>query len=87
MKINYRPLIIELFRNEVERVLGIRVVVSRGGWLAAKWTIRYGDRLSTLVLIDPLGLRVQGAPLADNLSLDGATMRQTLFGDANASLA
>jgi pimeloyl-ACP methyl ester carboxylesterase len=60
---------------------------SLGGWLAAEWAIRYGERLSKLILIDALGLRIAGAPAADALSLDGPALRQALFADANAPLA
>ena len=60
---------------------------SFGGWIAAEWALRYGDSLSKLILIDALGLRVGGAPAADILSLDGAALRQALFGDPNSALA
>jgi len=54
---------------------------SFGGWIAAEWAIRYSDSLSKLILIDALGLRVDGVPAADILSLDPAAMRQAMFGD------
>jgi len=60
---------------------------SFGGWLAAEWALRYPDTLSSLMLIDPLGLRVADAPAADILSLDPAAMRQAMFGDPNSSVA
>ena len=63
------------------------VGASFGGWIAAEWAMRYSDSLSKLILIDALGLRVDGAPAADVLSLDGAALRQALFGDANSALA
>ena len=53
---------------------------SFGGWLAAEWAVRYGAMLSKLILIDPLGLRVEGSPAADILSFDSSAMRQALFG-------
>jgi len=43
--------------------------------------------LSRLVLIDALGLRVDDAPAADILSLDGPSLRQALFVDPNSALA
>ena len=43
---------------------------SFGGWIAAEWAIRYSDSLKTLVLIDPLGLRLDEAPAADVFGLD-----------------
>jgi pimeloyl-ACP methyl ester carboxylesterase len=60
---------------------------SFGGWIAAEWAMRYSDSLSKLILIDALGLRVEGAPAADILSLDPATMRQAMFGDPAAAVA
>jgi pimeloyl-ACP methyl ester carboxylesterase len=60
---------------------------SFGGWIAAEWAMRYSNSLSKLILIDALGLRVDGAPAADILSLDGAAMRQAMFGDADSALA
>jgi pimeloyl-ACP methyl ester carboxylesterase len=49
--------------------------------------IRYSDSLSKLILIDALGLRVEGAPAADILSLDPAAMRQAMFGDPTGAVA
>jgi pimeloyl-ACP methyl ester carboxylesterase len=43
--------------------------------------------LKNLILIDPLGLRLEAAPVADVLSLDGATLRQIVFTDPNSLLA
>jgi pimeloyl-ACP methyl ester carboxylesterase len=60
---------------------------SFGGWIAAEWAIRYGQRLTALILIDALGLRVHGALAADILSLDGAALRQILFADPGSVLA
>ena len=60
---------------------------SFGGWIAAEWAIRYNERLKGLILIDPLGLRLEAAPVADVLSLDGATLRQIMFTDPNSPLA
>ena len=60
---------------------------SFGGWIAAEWAIRYGERLRCLVLIDALGLRLPTAPVADVLSLDGPALRRTLFAEANSLLA
>jgi pimeloyl-ACP methyl ester carboxylesterase len=60
---------------------------SFGGWIAAEWAMRYSDSSSKLILIDALGLRVDGAPAADILSLDGPALRQALFGDPNSALA
>jgi pimeloyl-ACP methyl ester carboxylesterase len=60
---------------------------SFGGWISAEWALRYSDSLSKLILIDALGLRVEGAPAADILSLDPAAMRQAIFGNPTAAVA
>ena len=60
---------------------------SFGGWIAAEWAIRCSDRLKTLILIDALGLRLETAPAADVLSLDGPGLRQALFADPDSTLA
>jgi pimeloyl-ACP methyl ester carboxylesterase len=48
---------------------------SFGGWIAAEWAIRHSGTLSNLILIGALGLRVPGAPAADILALDSASLR------------
>jgi pimeloyl-ACP methyl ester carboxylesterase len=63
------------------------VGASFGGWIAAEWAIRHSDRLKCLILIAPLGLRLETAPAADVLSLDGAALRQTVFADPASTLA
>ena len=60
---------------------------SFGGWLAAEWALRYPDTLSSLMLIDPLGLRVADAPAADILSLDPAAMPSAKSNAALISLS
>lgn len=63
------------------------VGASFGGWIAAEWAIRYSNTLSSLVLVDALGLRLDEAPAADILSLDPTALRQALFADPTATLA
>ena len=60
---------------------------SFGGWIAAEWAIRCSDRLKSLILIDALGLRLDEAPAADILGLDGPGLRQALFADPDSALA
>jgi pimeloyl-ACP methyl ester carboxylesterase len=60
---------------------------SFGGWIAAEWAIRYSDTLKSLVLIDALGLRLDGAPAADVFGLDPVALRQALFADPAGALA
>jgi pimeloyl-ACP methyl ester carboxylesterase len=60
---------------------------SFGGWIAAEWATRYSDSLTKLILIDALGLRVEGVPAADILSFDPAAMRQAMFAEPTAAVA
>ena len=60
---------------------------SLGGWMATEFAIRYAGMLRALILIDPLGLRVPGAPTTDVFQLDPAQTRAVLFADATAPLA
>ena len=60
---------------------------SLGGWIATEFAIRYAGMLRALILIDPLGLRVPGAPTTDVFQLDPAQTRAALFADATAPLA
>jgi len=41
------------------------VGASLGGWLAAEMAIWFPQRIRSLVLFDPVGIRVEGAPLTD----------------------
>ena len=59
---------------------------SLGGWIATEFAIRYAGMLGALILIDPLGLRVPGAPTTDVFQLDPAQTRAALFADATAPL-
>jgi len=60
---------------------------SFGGWIAAEWATRYSDTLKSLVLIDPLGLRLDEAPAADIFGLDPASLRRAVFADPAGVLA
>jgi pimeloyl-ACP methyl ester carboxylesterase len=60
---------------------------SFGGWIAAEWAVRYSDTLKSLMLIDPLGLRLDEAPAADVFGLDTAALRRAVFADPAGALA
>jgi pimeloyl-ACP methyl ester carboxylesterase len=60
---------------------------SLGGWIASEFAIRYAAGLRALILVDPLGLRLEAAPSIDLFMLDPAQTRAALFGDAAAPLA
>ncbi|MBW3669609.1 MAG: alpha/beta hydrolase [Actinobacteria bacterium] len=38
---------------------------SLGAWMAAELSVRYPDRVGALVLVNPVGLHIEGAPIKD----------------------
>ncbi|MEW6300398.1 MAG: alpha/beta hydrolase [Thermodesulfobacteriota bacterium] len=63
------------------------VGLSLGGWLAAELATRYSSRIRKLVLIDAVGLRVPGAPIADIFAATPEETRQLVFHDPQSDLA
>ncbi|MEA2626053.1 MAG: hypothetical protein QOD06_2098 [Candidatus Binatota bacterium] len=63
------------------------VGLSLGGWLAAELAVQHRERVSKLVLIDAVGLKVEGAPITEFFLADAAEARSLLFGDPNSEIA
>lgn len=63
------------------------VGLSLGGWLAAELATRYSHRIRKLVLIDAVGLRVPGTPIADIFAASPEETRRLLFHDPQSELA
>jgi pimeloyl-ACP methyl ester carboxylesterase len=63
------------------------VGTSLGGWLAAELAWRYPDRVSALVLVNPAGLHVDGAPIGEIFGRDPAELAADLFADQSHPLA
>ncbi len=61
--------------------------LSLGGWLAAELATRYSNRLKKLALINPVGLRVPGSPLADIFAADPQETRRLVFHAPESALA
>lgn len=57
-----------------------------GGWLAAEFAVFCPHRLASLTLVSPLGLRVEGAPVADYLVGDPAGLGDLLFNGPDEAL-
>jgi pimeloyl-ACP methyl ester carboxylesterase len=76
-----------LHYDDVRATLGLDepfdlVGYSLGGWIAAAYAIFYPDRLRSLTLITPAGMRVPGkSPFADLFSMEPAQLFGTLFND------
>jgi len=61
--------------------------LSFGGWMAAELASRYPDRLAGLVLVNAVGLHVDGARVGDIFGRSPAAMVDDLFEDRNHPMA
>jgi pimeloyl-ACP methyl ester carboxylesterase len=61
--------------------------LSLGGWLAAELATRYAQRVRKLALIDAVGLRVPGAPIADIFAATPEETRTLVFHDPHSDVA
>ena len=61
--------------------------LSLGGWLAAELAIRYPNRMRKLALLNAVGLRVPGAPIADLFAATPEELRHMVFHDPQSDLA
>ena len=60
------------------------VGLSLGGWISAEFATRYSDRISSLILIAPVGMR---PPEGDIFSASPREMRQLVFSEPESELA
>ena len=63
------------------------VGLSLGGWIAAELAVLHPERVSQLVLIDPVGLAVEEAPIAEFFLAGPAEARRLLFHEPDSPLA
>jgi pimeloyl-ACP methyl ester carboxylesterase len=63
------------------------VGMSLGGWMAAEVATRYPERVSSLVLVNPAGLYIQGAEIKDIFGRTPAEMALDLFADQSQPMA
>ena len=61
--------------------------LSLGGWIAAEFATHYPQRIRKLALLNAVGLRVPGAPMADIFATPPAETRHLLFYDGNSDVA
>ena len=61
--------------------------LSLGGWLAAELATRYANRIRKLALINAVGLRVPGVPIADIFAATPEETRNLVFHDPQSDLA
>lgn len=60
---------------------------SLGGWLAAEVAVRWPERLGRLVLVNPVGLHVDGAPVKEIFGRGPGELADDLFADSSHPLA
>ncbi|MER3452248.1 MAG: alpha/beta hydrolase [Acidimicrobiia bacterium] len=60
---------------------------SLGGWLAAELAVRWPERLGRIVLVNPVGLHIPGAPIKEIFGRDPAELAEDLFADQSHPLA
>lgn len=63
------------------------VGMSLGGWMAAEVASRYPERVDRLVLINPAGLHVEGAPIVEIFGRDPGELAEDLFADQSHPVA
>jgi pimeloyl-ACP methyl ester carboxylesterase len=63
------------------------VGTSLGGWLALELACRWPERLSALVLVNPVGLHVEGAPIKEIFGRDPGELADDLFADQSHPMA
>ena len=61
--------------------------LSLGGWLAAELATRYANRVRKLALLNAVGLRVPGAPIAEIFATTPEETRHLVFHDPQSDLA
>lgn len=61
--------------------------LSLGGWLAAELAVHHPRRVRKLVLINPVGLKVDTAPVADIFAAFPVELRHLVFHDPESELA
>jgi pimeloyl-ACP methyl ester carboxylesterase len=61
--------------------------LSLGGWMAAELATRAPERVGRLVLVSPVGLRVEGAPVPDLFGRRPGELAEDLYADQSHPMA
>lgn len=60
---------------------------SLGGWMALELAVRYPQRVGALVLVNPVGLHIEGAPIKDVFGRTPAELADDFFADPEHPMA
>lgn len=63
------------------------VGLSLGGWMAAEVATRWPERVRRMVLVNPVGLRVEGAPITEIFGRDLVELASELYADPEHPMA
>ena len=63
------------------------VGLSLGGWMAAELATRYPERVSKLVLVNPVGLYIEGQPVKEIFGRTPAELAEDMFADQSHPMA
>jgi len=76
---------------DVLDALGLRaptvIGLSLGGWMAAELATRAPERVGRLVLVSPVGLRIEGAPVPDLFGRRPGDLADDLYADQSNPMA
>ena len=61
------------------------VGLSLGGWMAAELAVRWPERVRRMVLVNPVGLYVEGAPITEIFGRAPGELADELFADPRLS--
>jgi pimeloyl-ACP methyl ester carboxylesterase len=65
----------------------IVIGLSLGGWMAAELATRAPERVGRLVLVSPVGLRIEGAPIAELFGRPPGDLADDLYADQSHPMA
>jgi pimeloyl-ACP methyl ester carboxylesterase len=63
------------------------VGLSLGGWMALELAVRYPEKVGPMVLVNPVGLHLDGAPIAELFGRSPAELAEMLFSDQRHPIA
>jgi pimeloyl-ACP methyl ester carboxylesterase len=63
------------------------VGTSLGGWLGIELAVRYPERVGSLVVVNPVGLYLEGAPIAELFGRSPGELAEMMFADQSHPIA